>query len=212
MSRPFVVAHYAVSADGATTGFEVDLERYYSLASTWSEDVSLTGADTILPQEAALLAEPGPGPNPEGGLLAVVDGRRRVSAWAGLRDAGYWSGVLGIHAAAAGPAPGPRDHEELVVGTERVDLPAALDLLAQQGARTVRVDSGGALGGAMLDRGLVDEVSLLVHPVLSGGAKRWQGTVAGTRGLELIASQVFDDGVVWLRYRVGEGRALGAQA
>jgi 2,5-diamino-6-(ribosylamino)-4(3H)-pyrimidinone 5'-phosphate reductase len=201
MSRPFVVAHYAVSVDGATTGFPVDLGRYYSLAATWSEEVTLTGADTVLAQEAALAAEPGPGPAENGALLAVVDGRRRVTAWAQLRDAGYWSGVLGIHAVAAGPGDSS-GHDEIVVGTDRVDLAAALEHLAARGATTVRVDSGGGLGGALLERGLVDEVSLLVHPVLAGGNRRWYGRSVGASRLDLVASQTFDDQVVWLRYRV----------
>ena len=43
--RPHVVAHVAVSLDGATTGFEPDVGRFYELARTWSEDVTLAGAD-----------------------------------------------------------------------------------------------------------------------------------------------------------------------
>ena len=40
----------------------------------------------------------------------------------------------------------------------------------------MRVDSGGALNGALLRAGLVDELSLLVHPVLVGDAPRWYGS------------------------------------
>lgn len=202
MSRPFVVVYSAVSVDGATTGFDVDLGQFYSLASIWSEDVALTGADTILLQEDALAAEPGPRPAPDAALLAVVDGRRRVTAWEQLRDAGYWSGVLGIHSEEAERRPEVVDHDELVVGAERVDLAAALELLAARGAKIVRVDSGGGLVGALLDHGLVDEVSLLVHPVLSGSGKHWYGTSTRASGLELIASQNLQDGLVWLRYQV----------
>ena len=55
---------------------------------------------------------------------------------------------------------------ELVVGSDRVDLRQALTQLASRtGARVVRVDSGGQLTRALLDLRLVDEVSLLVHPV-----------------------------------------------
>ena len=55
---------------------------------------------------------------------------------------------------------------ELVVGSDRVDLRQALtELASRTGARVVRVDSGGQLTRALLDLRLVDEVSLLVHPV-----------------------------------------------
>lgn len=202
--RPHVVVHTAVSLDGATVGFPVDVGRFYSLAGTWHEDVTLAGADTVLAQEEALASAPHPGPNADGPLLAVVDGRRRVTAWQALRDAGYWSGVLALRAGGPGPA---RDLpvEEVVAGDDRVDLAAGLAELGRRGARVVRVDSGGDLTGALLAAGLVDEISLLVHPALAGNDHRWHGAaeLPPTR-LGLRDHQRLDggDGVVWLRYDV----------
>jgi 2,5-diamino-6-(ribosylamino)-4(3H)-pyrimidinone 5'-phosphate reductase len=200
--RPHVVVHVAVALDGATTGFEPDLGRFYGLAATWREDVTLTGADTILAQESALAAAPRPGPDPEGALLAVVDGRARVREWTALREAGYWRDVLAVHAERTPPRPPGRGVEELVVGDERVDLARLLTALGERGARVVRVDSGGGLLGALLAAGLVDELSLLVHPLLAGGEQRWPGPQPARTTLALTGTQAFDDGVVWLRYRV----------
>jgi 2,5-diamino-6-(ribosylamino)-4(3H)-pyrimidinone 5'-phosphate reductase len=228
---PHVVAHVAVSLDGATTGFEPDIARFYALAGTWREDVTLTGADTVLAQEAALAAAPRPGPVAAGPLLAVVDGRGRVTQWDALREVGHWRDVLALSCARTPARPG--NPPEVVTGTDRVDLVAALAELARRGARTVRVDSGGALIGALLAAGLVAEVSLLVHPLLAGAAGAYAGGGAGTdagaagRGgagtdagqpgerrwfgetpppaarLSLIAAEpVGDNGLVWLRYRV----------
>jgi 2,5-diamino-6-(ribosylamino)-4(3H)-pyrimidinone 5'-phosphate reductase len=193
-----VVAHVAISLEGATTGFEPDIGRFYELARTWDEDVTLVGADTILAQEDALAAARGPGPAADGPVLAVVDGRGRVSAWEALRDAGHWREVVALHCAATPP----RRHamREIVAGEERVDLAAAL---ADLGGDVVRVDSGGTLVGALLADGLLDEISLLVHPCLAGeaGDRRWHGG-APARPLELIAAEVLDGGLVWLRHRV----------
>ncbi|PFG38113.1 2,5-diamino-6-(ribosylamino)-4(3H)-pyrimidinone 5'-phosphate reductase [Georgenia soli] len=206
MARPFVVVHVAVALDGATTGFPVDVERFYALAATWHEDVTLTGADTILAQEAVLRASPGPGPAAGGPLLAVVDGRARVSAWRELRDAGYWSAVLALRCRATPPREdGGWRPEELVVGEDRVDLRAALEALGRRaGTKVVRVDSGGGLTGALLAEGLVDEVSLLVHPAWSGASGRaWHGqAVAPAAELRLAAAERLGD-LVWLRYRFG---------
>jgi 2,5-diamino-6-(ribosylamino)-4(3H)-pyrimidinone 5'-phosphate reductase len=204
--RPHVVVHVAVSLDGATTGFEPDVGRFYALARTWPEDVTLAGADTILAQEKALAHAPRPGPASDGPLLAVVDGQARVRQWDALRDCGYWSGVLALRATAT-PATGARPAREIVTGEERVDLAAALGALRDvEGARVARVDSGGALIGALLARGLVDEVSLLVHPCLAGAGGRnrvWHGPEpVAALALEQLASKVLDDGLVWLRYRV----------
>jgi 2,5-diamino-6-(ribosylamino)-4(3H)-pyrimidinone 5'-phosphate reductase len=209
--RPRVVVHVAVSVDGATTGFAPDLGRFYELARTWREDVTLTGADTILVQEPALEAQPGPGPADGGPLLAVVDSRRRVRAWDALRDAGHWSAVVALRSR-AGLADGEVNAEELVLGEDRVDLTAALGALGERGAQVVRVDSGGTLTGALLRAGLVDEISLLVHPCLAerpegtdspSAGRRWYGTEPPpASALRLDSAETFDGGVVWLRYRV----------
>jgi 2,5-diamino-6-(ribosylamino)-4(3H)-pyrimidinone 5'-phosphate reductase len=211
-SRPYVVVHVAVSVDGATTGFEPDVQRFYALARMWREDVTLVGADTILAQEKALAAVPRPGPAPDGPLLAVVDGRRRVREWEALRDCGAWSGVLALRAGATHAAPERSPVRELVTGGERVDLAAALGALGDRGAEVVRVDSGGSLIGAMLRDGLVDEVSLLVHPRVTGAAsdRRWHGSApAAALNLKRLTCEPFDGGVVWLRYRVvrADGRS-----
>ncbi|HYH33416.1 MAG TPA: dihydrofolate reductase family protein [Pseudonocardia sp.] len=205
-TRPYVVAHLAVSLDGATTGFAPAVGRFYELARTWREDVTLAGADTILAQERALRAAPRAGPAPHGPLLAVVDGKGRVREWEALRDVGHWSGVLALHAAATPPRPG-RAVPELVVGEERVDLAAALGGLAREhGAGVVRVDSGGRLVGALLAAGLLDEVSLLVHPLIAGmpGHRAWHGDTGAVGGvLALVGNETLEDGLVWLRYRRG---------
>jgi 2,5-diamino-6-(ribosylamino)-4(3H)-pyrimidinone 5'-phosphate reductase len=213
-NRPHVVVHVAVSLDGATTDFEPDVGRFYTLARRWREDVTLSGADTILAQERALVDAPRPGPAADGPLLAVVDGRGRVRQWEALRDCGHWSGVLALHAAATPSDPGGEPVREIVTGVERVDLAAALGALAErEGARVVRVDSGGALIGALLRYALVDELSLLVHPCMAGPGNRvWHGSApVPAQALECIASEPFDDGLVWLRYRVIAASARHAE-
>jgi 2,5-diamino-6-(ribosylamino)-4(3H)-pyrimidinone 5'-phosphate reductase len=205
--RPYVVAHVAVSLDGASTGFRPDLTRFHQLAATFREDVTLAGADTILAKEESLSAAPRPGPVRDAPLLAVVDGRARVRRWAALRDCGHWSDVLALHAADTPARPADRGVPEVVAGTGRVDLAAALAALAARGAGQVRVDSGGALVGALLAAGLLDEISLLVHPVWSGGSgtRRWWGRGAGPpAGLRLVANRSVGNDLVWLCYRTEE--------
>jgi 2,5-diamino-6-(ribosylamino)-4(3H)-pyrimidinone 5'-phosphate reductase len=204
--RPYVTVHTAVSLDGASTGFEPDAARSHELAATFREDVTLTGADTVLARAQVLVGAPRPGPARDGPLLAVVDGRARVREWGALREAGPWSDVLALHAAQSPPRAPDRAVDELVTGTDRVDLAAVLAELGRRGARRVRVDSGGALTGALLGAGLVDEISLLVHPVWCGerGVRRWYGEGAGPpAGLTLVANRSVGDGLVWLYYRTG---------
>ena len=89
-----------------------------------------------------------------------------------------------------------------MAGDGRVDLGSALSVLRHEyGAELVRVDSGGSLTGALLASGLVDEVSLLVHPELSDGrGGRWWGAQARPARLDLLSAETLGE-LVWLRYR-----------
>ncbi|GAA1597636.1 RibD family protein [Kribbella sancticallisti] len=195
-----MVAHLAVSIDGATTGFEADQARFYAMATLWQEDVTLVGADTILAQESAVRTADRPGPRAAGPLLAVVDSRHRVHNLEDLRDLGYWSDVIGLYSDQT-PARAPDSTTgELVAGYEQVDLAEALELLHRRGAQVVRVDSGGTLVGVLLSLGLIDELSLLVHPVVVGAGPRWHGAFDGRFDLRLANTEVFEGGIVWLRY------------
>jgi 2,5-diamino-6-(ribosylamino)-4(3H)-pyrimidinone 5'-phosphate reductase len=97
----------------------------------------------------------------------------------------------------------------IVAGAEHLDLRAALQALADEhGVRTVRVDAGGALVGALLRQGLVNEVSVIVEPRLVGGeSHRWlvRAPDAGPDdvvSLALRELERLDDGALWLRYDV----------
>jgi 2,5-diamino-6-(ribosylamino)-4(3H)-pyrimidinone 5'-phosphate reductase len=129
-----------------------------------------------------------------------------VRRWDALRDCGHWSGVIALRAFATAAPANQGPERVLFTGEERVDLAAVLALLAErEAAEVVRVDSGGVLNGALLDAGLVDELSLLVHPCVVGGAtdRRWYGPApsSATR-LESLATQRLADGLLWMRYRV----------
>ncbi|HEY3558744.1 MAG TPA: dihydrofolate reductase family protein [Kribbella sp.] len=196
--RPHVVAQLAVSLDGATSGFDVDLARFYALATLWQEDVTLIDAETVVSQEDAVRAGPRRGPRTDGPLLAVVDDRARVRSWDSLRELGYWSDVLAVYADQT-PARSPESTtREVIAGYEDVDLCEALALFARRGMQTVRVDSP-ALLRTCLDEELVDELALLIHPVVVGG-EPWYDT--HRLNLQHAGTEVFPDGVVWIRYCV----------
>jgi len=229
MGRPRVILHNAVSADGRVDWFPADIGLFYELAATWHEDATLAGSGTILAAGGGTEAPadaPGPagtGPIPAARpsdepdrrpLLAVVDSRGQVKGWRTLLASGYWRAGIALCSAAT-----PADHlawleeraiQRILIGADRVDLAAALDELSSRfGVTTVRVDSGGKLNGELLRLGLVDEISLLVHPYLVGGTSlasmfRAADLVheVGVLQLELLQSRKVKQGVVWLRYAV----------
>jgi len=147
-------------------------------------------------------------------LFVVTDSRCRFDRWNWLRKQPYWRDAVAL-VAQASPAEGlerlaAKGVPVIVCGDRRVDLRAALETLAARHAvRTVRVDSGGALSGALVRAGLVDEVSVLLEPVLVGGVTPrsfLRGPDPAAPGdvarLRLQEVEQFDDGLVRLRYDV----------
>ena len=99
----------------------------------------------------------------------------------------------------------------LIAGTPEIDLRLALEKIhARFGVRTLMLEGGGKINGAMLRAGLIDEVSVLVAPVVDGR----EGTPAlfdvdaepaMPRRLALDAIERRGDDMLWLRYRVEGG-------
>jgi 2,5-diamino-6-(ribosylamino)-4(3H)-pyrimidinone 5'-phosphate reductase len=205
-----VIVHAAVSLDGKIDGFQSDVGVYYDLISSWEEDATLCGSETVLaaapdpdPPDASPVAEPEDDDRP---LLAVVDSRGRVRSWSSLLRAGHWSKGLAFCSAMT-----PPEHleylarvgvETAIGGDDRVDLGWALDELAGRGIATVRIDAGPTLNGAALRADLVDELSLLVHPTIAGGGRPFADRLETAVALGLVAEEKRGDGLVWLRYRV----------
>ncbi len=92
----------------------------------------------------------------------------------------------------------------IVAGGPRVDLTAALDVLADLGARTVLSEGGPALNAQLVAGGLVDEVFLSLAPMLLAGDSRRIVQGAGlTSPVELELVQVLtEDHYLFLRYLV----------
>lgn len=94
----------------------------------------------------------------------------------------------------------------LLAGAREVDLPLALEKIgARFGVKTLMLEGGGGINGSMLRAGLVDEVSVLVAPLVDGrvGTPALFDADAGALA-RLALAQVERRGgdVLWLRYRV----------
>jgi len=218
---PHVILHNGVSVDSRIDWFEGDIGLHYELAAQWQADVHLNGSDTILstdaeipPEDQSAFEPPQMEPNDERPLLVIPDSRGRVRIWHALRQWPYWRGCVALCSHAT-PQEYLRYLEErhidyIVAGEDHVDMHAALeDLNARYGAQTVLLDSGGTLNGVLLRAGLVNEISLLVHPCLVGGITPRSFFRApdltsseGVIALRLIHVEQIRDQILWLRYEV----------
>ncbi len=97
-------------------------------------------------------------------------------------------------------------------GKDGMDLNTAMQTLSEIfGIKAISLQGGGIINGAMLEAGLLDELSIVVYPGIDGLAGvtsifEYIGgrTTEPSHGqmLELVSAETKDHGVVWLRYRV----------
>ena len=220
MPRPRVTLHNLTSLDGRLDGFTPDVELYYETAARLPHQAVLTGSGTLLAAAAVegidlsgVDGARGAGSPPAAASLpwlVIVDSAGRVSRLDWLRRRPFWRDVLVLCSETT-----PAGHLErlqrtgvqhLVLGAARVDLAAALTVLADRyGVADVRVDAGGSLNGALLAAGLVDRVSTVVAPVVAGSGDGSARPVAAATDREatlmrLTSVEHLRNGHVWLRH------------
>lgn len=100
----------------------------------------------------------------------------------------------------------------LIEGRERVDLPQILaKVKAKLGVNTIATSSGGKLSGALIRASLLDEINILLCPLVIGGLAIptlfaspepvWPTTLP--KQLRLMEVKNFGKDKLWLRYQVG---------
>lgn len=80
------------------------------------------------------------------------------------------------------------------------DVPGAIRDLKASGEGTLLLSGSGRLSNALFEHGLVDELRLLVHPVVYGKGRKLFEEGLDTRKMTLIESTPFATGVVALHY------------
>jgi len=181
--RPFVTSKLAASLDGRTalangesrwiTGADArrDVHRFRARSAA-----ILTGVGTVLADDPELTARLDAGTRTP--LRVIVDSRlrtpptARVLASPGdvvLFTTASESAVRAFTPAQAEPG---RIRIERVGGDERCDLVEVFRRLGALGVNDVWVEAGPELNGALLDRGLIDELVLYLAPQLLGDGAR----------------------------------------
>jgi len=218
---PRVVMHNLMSLDGRLDFVPADVGLYYELAARWKVNAILSGSGTVLAAADQIAssakdsdAHRSKDPRDRRPLLVVPDSRGRVRDWKPWLDQPYWRDVVVI---CSDSTPGPylrrleKDSiDTIVAGKGHVDMRRALEELnSKYAVRNVRLDSGGTLNGVLLRAGLVDEVSVLVHPALVGGTSPSSvftapdlSSASGVVDLKIKHVEKLRSGYVWLRYTV----------
>lgn len=95
----------------------------------------------------------------------------------------------------------------LFAGKQQIDLKQVLAILGEElGCKRVIVEGGPQVSGSFLNAGLVDEVSVLILPLVDGRGEHPASFEVSSEAwkqptyLKLTAAQAQEDGGVWLRY------------
>jgi 2,5-diamino-6-(ribosylamino)-4(3H)-pyrimidinone 5'-phosphate reductase len=217
-----VVVNAAMSADGklssrrreqiAISGPE-DFDRVDRVRA--DSDAIMVGVGTVLADDPSLTldddgrrhrrAEDGLDADP---ARVVADSRARTPPDARILDDDARTVVLVSEAAPAERVYALAEAGARIIeaGTQRVDLPAALDELADEGVDRLMVEGGGELIFSLFEAGLVDELSVFVGSTIIGGREAptladGEGFVEEFPSLSLAGVERLDDGVL-LRWTV----------
>jgi 2,5-diamino-6-(ribosylamino)-4(3H)-pyrimidinone 5'-phosphate reductase len=212
-----VIIHSSISLDGSLLGFDVDMAAHYRIAGGFKADIHLVGSNTAaeglklfykkLPQERERDFSK-PRANAKLPLWVIPDtGGKLKGKLHVLRQSGYCRDIA-ILTSSLTPKGylrylTERNYDWHYMGNRPIDYADVLQLLkTDYGARTILTDTGKTLNGILLNSGLVDEISLLVHPVIvgKGGFFLLDDVKAGIR-LKLRKSRPFK-GKPWLLYQV----------
>lgn len=212
---PFVTLTYAQSLDGsiaAWPGRPLSLSGPESLALTHrlraAHDAILVGIGTVLADDPRLTVRLAPGPHPQ---PAVLDTHLRCPTDAALfRHPTHRPWLL------CGPEPDPAREAALSAAgarvfrlplspTGRVDLGAALAVLAAAGVRTLMVEGGAGVITACLAEGRADFVILTLAPVFVGGVRGVTEPLADDpaalpRLREVGHERAGEDVIIWGRF------------
>lgn len=178
---PRVILHNSVSLDSKTEDFMPDIETHYEVMGKFNIDLHLAGSDTIAAPQEPIQPEDEDAFKPlkeknndSRSILAIPDSSGKVRNWHMLKKAPFWRKHIAL---CTNSTPNEyieylekRHIEHIINGDHKVDMKGALELMNEKyGVKNVLLDSGGTLNGILLVEGLVDDVSLLIHPLLLGG-------------------------------------------
>ncbi|MBL7497909.1 dihydrofolate reductase family protein [Frankia sp. CNm7] len=187
--RP-LTAHYFVSVDGI-----VDSPQDWHFPYANPEVMSVVGEATA-------------------GVDALLMGRRTFEEWRA-----FWPGQSGFPLAdfinnthkyvVTGTLSDPGWGPATILAGDAV--PAVRDLKDQPGGR-IAINGSGTLTRALLRAGLVDELHLLVHPVVVGAGRHLFEDGGAPVGLDLAAQRTFGNGVTYHVYKPAAADAAAAAA
>ena len=195
-----LIAAMQVTLDGYILGPEGEVDW----VDSWADGIEL------LPQVDAFVLGGGMFPEYEQFWAAILDDPATVSEWLG-RDP-YAREVTYARVAAETP------HLVLSTTLSHATWPTArivrdideIRTFKGQAGKPVYVVGGPGLVTSLINGGVLDELRLIVHPVVAGSGTTLFEGIAQRQALDLVATESTESGRVHLTYRLKASAAAGA--
>ena len=179
-----IIIHNQVSLNGAFLGFEVDMEKYYSIINSYHPKYILIGSNTAK-SGIDMYYEETPVESPDDFRSPVIEKSDKRPYWVVPDSTGKMMGLLHIYRNAGYckdiivfiSRNTPKEFKQYLherhyaffsEGYNKVDLETCLGKLEQKfGSGTIVTDGGRNLVKKLFDLHLVCEISLIVSPLLT---------------------------------------------
>jgi 2,5-diamino-6-(ribosylamino)-4(3H)-pyrimidinone 5'-phosphate reductase len=217
---PKVIIHNSISIDGSLSSFEPNMELHYRIAGMFKPEIHLIGSNTIT---AGIELYGGDVPPEDASDFKKPIRSKNLPAWVVVDSKGRCDGLLHtcrrfeqcrdviLLVSQATPQRylrylDERQYEYHRFGRDCVDLRSALTFLAKNyHVKTIVTDTGRILGNLLLNQGLVDEISLLVHPVIVGKTSyNMFNEIEKNHDITLMKCERLEKQYIWLLYKITE--------
>lgn len=218
---PKVIIHNSISLDGSTTGFDANLEVHYGILGSYEPDAMIVGSNTaktgteffcqkIPPEEESDFKKPEIQPDDTRAYWMIADSKGILEGLMHVFRRSEYSKDVIVLVSEKTPEPyinylKERNYDFIRAGADRVDIKKALEIANERyGFKLVVSDSGGILNGILLEKGLAEEISLVLTPEIVGknGTNIFRGIEKSGIQLELVRNEIVEKKYVHLVYRV----------
>ena len=219
-----VIMHNSISLDGSFTDFEVNMGLHYQIASRYQADANLIGSNTIKtgieiyggeipPEKETDFSKPNRSEALPYWIIADTKGITQGLLHT-CRSFEFCKDVIVLISQQTSEDYvnylRERNYDYLVCGNDYIDYGKAFGALSTKyGIKTILIDSGPTLNRVLLSNDLIDEISLLVSPILVGSKSDKLLTHLNNGStninLKLLSCGDVENEVVLLRYEVLKG-------